>query len=192
MSRRAAAPAGRLLWLLILACVAAAHAHVIQTQEEALDEAFPEAEVRRRTAFLDEEQVKRIEELAASELRTRVVTFYEGQRDGAILGTAYFDSHVVRTLPEVIMVLVGPDGSLGRVSILSFQEPRDYLPSDRWLDQFEGEGLDEALTLKRDIRGITGATLSARAITRSVRRMLAIHRVLEEADGSEPEEDDGP
>ena len=179
--------------MLVLTSVAAAHAQVIQTREEALDEAFPEAaEVLRRTAFLDEEQVERIEELAGSELRTHVVTFYEGQRDGAILGTAYFDSHVVRTLPEVIMVLVGPDGSMGRVSILSFQEPRDYLPSDRWLEQFEGEGLDEELTLKRDIRGITGATLSARAITRSVRRMLAIHRVLEEADGGEPEEDDGP
>ena len=44
--------------------------------------------------------------------------------------------------------------------------------------QYDGEKLDDDLSLKRDIRPVTGATLTARATTEAVRRVLAIHRVV--------------
>ncbi|MDH3816392.1 MAG: hypothetical protein OEV48_17995 [Acidobacteriota bacterium] len=37
--------------------------------------------------------------------------------------------------------------------------------------------MDDELALKRDIRPVTGATLTARATTEAVRRVLAIHAV---------------
>ncbi len=90
------------------------------------------------------------------------------------------------------MVVVGPDGAVQRVTILSFQEPKDYLPSDRWLDQFHDQKLGKQLSLKREIRGITGATLSSRAVTAAVRRVLALDQVLEESrrDGSDDPDDE--
>ena len=60
----------------------------------------------------------------------------------------------------------------------SFFEPQDYLPSRRWFGQFEGRDLDEGLRLKREIRTLSGATLSSRSATDAVRRALALHRVL--------------
>jgi Na+-translocating ferredoxin:NAD+ oxidoreductase RnfG subunit len=93
-------------------------------------------------------------------------------------GYAYFDTHRVRTLPETVMVVVTSDGKIDRIEILSFDEPPEYLPKERWMDQFDGRRLDDDLSLKRKIRPLSGASLSARAITNASRKVLALHKVI--------------
>jgi len=184
--------ARRLAWLAVVAVLGQSpvHAVVVQSQEEALQEAFPDASVERHTAFLDDRQVEQVRELAGTEPSSRVVTYYRGVREGELVATAYFDTHLVRTLPEVLMIVVGANASVLRVAVLSFLEPRDYLPGERWFEQFHGHRLGEGLSLKREIRGITGATLSSRAATQAVRRVLALHQILtaatDEAEEVEP------
>jgi hypothetical protein len=99
-------------------------------------------------------------------------------REGKVVGTAYFDTHRVRTMPETILVLVDAAGAVARIEVLSFQEPEDYLPLPRWYAQFPGRLLDDELSLKRAIRPVAGATLTTNATTDAVRRVLALHRVL--------------
>ncbi len=176
-------PAGPLAWLAVVAILGQTPAPsvVVQSQEEALQEAFPDASVERHTAFLDDRQVEQVRELGGTEPSSRVVTYYRGVREGELVATAYFDTHRVRTRPEVLMIVVDPDASVLRVAVLSFLEPRDYLPGERWFEQFHGRRLSEGLSLKREIRGITGATLSSRAATQAVRRVLALHQILASA-----------
>ncbi len=178
--RRAQHGAGRFGWLAVVAILGQAPAHsvVVQSQEEALQEAFPDAAVERHTVFLDDRQMAQVRELGGTEPSSRVVTYYRGVREGTLVATAYFDTHRVRTLPEVLMIVVGVDASVLHVAVLSFLEPRDYLPRERWFEQFRGRRLSEGISLKRTIRGITGATLSSRAATQAVRRVLALHQIL--------------
>ena len=56
-------------------------------------------------------------------------------------------------------------------------EPEEYLPRPSWYAQFIGKRLDDDLRLKRGIKGVTGATLTARATTDAARRLLALHAV---------------
>jgi Na+-translocating ferredoxin:NAD+ oxidoreductase RnfG subunit len=153
---------------------------VFLTQDEALRLAFPAGvTVERRTAFLTEEQQEQVRRLARTESPPEaLVAYYVGLRDGANVGTAYFDTHLVRTQPETIMVLVDRAGRVLRVEVLSFLEPEDYLPLPRWFNQFQGRPLDDELSLQRGIHPVAGATLTARAVTEAVRRVLALHRVL--------------
>lgn len=142
------------------------------SQKDALALAFPGAAPERRTAFLTEEQAAAAEKAARAKLGTRLWTYYVAGST-----TAYFESHPVRTMNETVMVVLR-DGKVAFVEILAFAEPPDYLASPRWLAQFSGRGLDEELMLRRGLRGITGATLTAEAVTRSVRRVLAVHEVI--------------
>jgi hypothetical protein len=166
--------------LLLLGGAGAAAAKVFLTVEEALALAFPEASVERRTAYLTEEQRARARALAGVEVPSALITHYVATRDGQVVGTAYFDSHRVRTLPETLMITVDPEGEVGRVEVVTFREPEDYIPREVWYRQFDDRPLDDELQLKRGIRGVTGATLTARATTDAVRRALALHRVLNE------------
>jgi hypothetical protein len=173
----------RLAAFLLILSPAAARARVLMDQQEALRLAFrAPAAVERRTLYLDPAQVRRAAGLAGVPVESRVVTYYVASdgasAGGAILGYAYFDTHLVRTLPESIMIVVGPDGRIRRIDILSFDEPDDYFPKDRWREQFPGRRLDDDLALDRGIRTLTGATLSARAITQAARRVLALHELF--------------
>ena len=162
-----------------MTAAAALEAKVFLTQEEALRLAFPGARVERRTAFLTEAQQKEARRLSGEEeLPSALAAYYVGTKDGRILGTAYFDTHTVRTMPETIMVVVDPSGAIARIEVLSFSEPEEYLPRSHWYEQFHGRPLDDELSLKRGIHPVGGATLTARATTDAARRVLALDRVL--------------
>jgi Na+-translocating ferredoxin:NAD+ oxidoreductase RnfG subunit len=155
-----------------------AAARVYMTVERALQTVFPPPQrTERRTLYLDDERVRRAEDASGVRVEARVVSYYVGESDGRVSGYAYLDTHLVRTLPETVMVVVAPEGALLRIDVLSFDEPEDYLPTSRWLQQFEGRSLQD-LGAGRGIRTLTGATLSSRAVTQAARRVLALHRLF--------------
>jgi electron transport complex protein RnfG len=151
------------------------------TKEEALALAFEGCKVERTVKVLDSQTRKRVEKLSGSDLERAIAYAYTATKEGKCVGTAYFDVHRVRTMRQVLMVVVDPAGKVRRVELLAFAEPAQFIPNSRWYGQFVGKALDETLSLKRDIKGVTGATLTARATTQAVRRVLAIHAVLNPA-----------
>ncbi len=169
------------LVVLTICAPAPAAGQVFLTQQEALQLAFPPPmSVERRTAFLSEADLSRADELAGSgsDVDQRIVSYYVGTLENQAQGVAYFDAHRVRTLPEAIMIVVGPEGEVTRVEILKFAEPRDYLASAAWLKQFEGRRLDADVSIGRGVARMTGASLSSRAVTSAVRRVLALHELI--------------
>lgn len=174
-----------LLWMGVVVTLSAwtsAEAKVFLTLDEALKLAFPGCEIERQTIYLTAAQLERARGLAGVKIDGAIVYPYVASRNGEWVGTAYFDAHRVRTLPELLMIVVSPQGRVERLEILSFTEPEDYIPGNAWYEQFLGRELDQELRLKRSIRGVTGATLTARATTEAVRRVLAIHQVLQEVE----------
>jgi hypothetical protein len=165
--------------LAALAAGAPAAAKVFVSQSEALAAAFPDADrIEDETYVLTDAQAERIGAIAQAPLESKLVKIHRGVRGGEVLGYAVIDVHNVRTMPEAFMVVLTPEGSVRSVRVLAFHEPLDYLPTQRWYAQFEGKSLASALRIGGDIHGVVGATLSARATTRGVRRALAYYRVL--------------
>lgn len=154
-------------------------AKVFHAKQEALAIAFPEAdEVETKSFFLTEEQIGHIQTLAKAPVDSKVVAFYIGHKGETVLGYAFIETHIVRTLPETFLIVLSPEGTIQRVLTLAFYEPLEYLPTDRWIAQFDNKQLSPELQLQRDIHGITGSTLTARAVTRGVRTVLALFQVL--------------
>ena len=164
-----------LLAFALLFVTANAGARVLLTQEQALATAFPkDVKIARQKFFLTPTQIADARRESGVDFNDQLIVRYAGS-DGRI---AYFDTHRVRTLPETVMVVVTPDNKIERVEILSFDEPTDYFPKKRWLDQFDGKHLDRDLALNGAIRPISGASLTGRAITNAARKVLAMHHVL--------------
>lgn len=163
-----------------LAAVAgAAQAKVHYGKAEALAAAFPGADrVETRSFFLTDEEKSRIEDLAKAPVESKLITVHVGEKDGAPMGYAFIDSQVVRTLPETMLILVSPEGSVAKLLLLAFYEPPEYEASERWLEQFPGKTLGPGLRVEREIHGIAGSTLTAHAVTTAVRRSLALFQVL--------------
>ena len=88
------------------------------------------------------------------------------------------DVHNVRTLPEAFLIVLTPEGDVDRLRVLAFHEPMEYLPPEKWLDQFPGVNGDRSLRVGRDVHGIAGSTLTAYAVTGGIRRAIALYRTL--------------
>jgi hypothetical protein len=160
-------------------------AGLYKTQKQALDEAFPGGGIERTTAFLTDADAERVEELSQAPLSSKVVSYYVGlDAAGEAAGVAFFDTHVVRTTTETVMVLIKPDGTVRRVEILAFYEPEDYRVRQSWLDRMNDEELSADLTVGRHLVRVTGATLTVRALVAAVRRALALNQVLRGESGS--------
>ena len=150
----------------------------LPTTQEALALAFPGAQLIRKEHILSEAQAGKVKALSGGDLTGRWIVAYEAQREGRLVGVGFFDTHRVRTLNETLLVAILPEGRILRVEAVAFREPAEYMAREAWVKQFEGKSLDPQLSLQGSIRPLSGATLTAHAMTEAARRCLALFQVL--------------
>jgi hypothetical protein len=152
---------------------------VYRTQDEALHDAFPDADrIEAKVFVLDDAQASQVRELSEAELDRKIWTVHAAHRGEELQGYAVLDVRTVRTFPEALLIVLTPDGAVRSVRVLAFHEPTEYQPPERWLGLFSGKRLGPDLRLKRDIQGIAGATLSSQSVLRAVRTALALYQVV--------------
>ena len=152
-------------------------AEVFYSKEEAFELAFgKDAQIESVPVFLTDEQSAAIEKLGKAKLDSQLYTFFEGRRNGELLGYAAIESHTVRTQPETLLIVLSPTGQLIKSEILAFHEPPEYKPSRAWFATLIGKPV-ESLRLNQGVDGISGATLSVRASLDGIRKALAVYQV---------------
>ena len=162
----------------MMAATVAVQANLV-TREEALAAAYPEASVESERVFLTGRETRQVADLARVEIESSLVARYIARQGDQVVGRAYVDTHVVRTKRESLLVALRSDGTVKRVEVTAFLEPREYVAPGAWLRQFDEQKLGDDVALQRMIRPIAGATLTARSATDAVRRVMAIDEVLE-------------
>lgn len=153
---------------------------VYYSEEEALAAAFPDATaIEPVTHLLDDAERERAAERSGRPVRDRLVIFHEAYRGDTWLGRALILKEVGKQLPFRFLVAIGPDASVQQVLLLHFREPRGgEIERAAFRAQYRGKTLEDPIRRGEDIRNITGATLSVDALTRGVRRALALSAVL--------------
>src|SRR3989338_7180613 len=111
---------------------------VYLTKDDALKQAFPDAPtIDRLTLFLSDEDIKQARELSKAKIDSKLFTYYAARgKDNEITSYAVFESHIVRTKPEVFMAVINTKGEIDYIEILAFYEPEEYLPPKSLLNLF--------------------------------------------------------
>jgi Na+-translocating ferredoxin:NAD+ oxidoreductase RnfG subunit len=158
----------------------AASAETLLTQEQALKVVFPKSEsVKAEAKVLTPEQRKTLEEntglrFPESDYPTFVATS-KGQTDGYAVILSEIGKH------EKITFIVGvsPKGKVTEVAVMEYRESRGgEVKEQRFLSQFRGKTSSDPIRINQDIVNYTGATLSSYAISRGVRRALALAHLV--------------
>lgn len=165
---------GPRLWLAAIwlwACAALAAETVYLAPERFLEQAFegrvPPPSVLWLTGDLRQE-VEAILGHSAGMLRTRY-----WQRDGR---SAWILEEIGKERPITVGVVI-ERGRIERLEVLVYRESRGYeVHRDSFEAQFEGGTWTPAGGLDRRIDGISGATLSVRALTRLARLALRLEK----------------
>lgn len=172
----------------IPACAACAVcADSVKTMDAVLRERFPDAQIRRDSVYLSDEQARRIEAALGAALPSAVVRLYRVTRGADRVATVFFDVHRVRSDSQTLMLAVAPDGRLADIEVLAFREPPQHRPQRDWYAALVGRRLSRTLRVGRDVEAATGATLTSRATVEAVRRALATHNEIFGEGADEPE-----
>jgi Na+-translocating ferredoxin:NAD+ oxidoreductase RnfG subunit len=101
-------------------------------------------------------------------------TVYRVSRAGTLLGFAQVRNVKGKELPITYLVAIDSADTLRDIDILVYREPQGgEVAYDPWRKQFRGKTAAAPLQLGKDIRNVSGATISSNAVTRAVRKTLA-------------------
>ncbi len=101
----------------------------------------------------------------------------------SLVGYALLDNVYGKSLPITFMVIYDSKGSMLSVEIVKYRESHGGAVSNRsWLDQFiAGQSNTKEYAIGKNIDGISGATISASAITKGVYKLgLLLSEILTE------------
>ena len=100
--------------------------------------------------------------------------------------TAWILEEVGKVKPITVGLVVNDDG-LDKIRVLAFRESRGWeVRYPFFTDQFSGVGLTDKHELDQTIDGISGATLSVRALKKLARLALYLHSQVRSADDKTP------
>ena len=95
-------------------------------------------------------------------------------RGDSLLGFAEVGNVLGKDQPITFLVAIDPTDHLKDVDILVYREPYGgEVAYEPWRRQFRGKTAGDSLRVGKEIRSISGATISVHAVTLGVRRMLA-------------------
>lgn len=101
---------------------------------------------------------------------------WKAQAGDHSIGVFVFDRVIGKHLYIDYAVALDANGRVRRVEILQYRESYGGEVRDQsWLSQFIGKAGGSSLEVGKDIRNISGATLSSHHVTEGVKRILAVY-----------------
>lgn len=110
----------------------------------------------------------------ADTIRVDTTMVLRVSRGDSLLGFAAVGNVIGKDQPITFLVAVDRDDRLKDIDILVYREPYGgEVAYEPWRRQFRGARATDSLRVGKEIRSISGATISVHAVTLGVKRMLA-------------------
>jgi len=153
------------------------YATVLASVEEALEIFYPGAQIEEEFHSLTDEQKIILAEKGRiiPEDLDRDFNFYVASNAGKIIGYVAEDAVPGKWGLIHYMMSISLEGKVLSVMVLDYSEKRGKpIAKRRFLKQFKGKSVKSKIRLNKDIRGITGASISSRGMTKGVRKMVHV------------------
>lgn len=165
----------RLLPLAALAMPAAVHATVYLTVGQAQLAMFPRQTLTPAFRQLQPAQIAAIKRASGAAPLSKQLQAWRAQDGSWFIVDRVVGKHEFITYA----VALTRDGAVRHVEILEYRETYGgEVRNSAWRQQFVGKRFGAGVQLGKDIRNISGATLSSRHVTDGVRRLLATWEVV--------------
>jgi H+/Na+-translocating ferredoxin:NAD+ oxidoreductase subunit G len=170
--------------LVLRPASAAAQEGVFLRAEDAPGHLFPDGtDVRDRTVPATEDLRRRVRDILGRPPSTweEVYRVSAISRGGRPLGFVVVVEEIGKHRPITFAVAVNLDGTLHDLAVLAYREAYGgEIRARRFLGQYAGKTIGDALLPFRDVRNIAGATLSVQATGRAARKAIAVLKALGE------------
>lgn len=161
-----------MLTLLILSTASASDDHI--APEDFLQRVFADAEPDSETVWLTGDKQDVATQILGHKPDYLRLRFWQTEEK-----KAWIVDEIGKTEPITIGIVV-EGNAISDIQVLAFRESRGWeIKHDFFTKQFRGVGLDSRRRLNADIDGISGATLSVRAMNKVSRLVLYLSQSLD-------------
>ncbi len=135
-----------------------------------------EIELVQDKIILSKDELLSIKKIAKVPVKSKLYRYYKVNRGDEVVAYVILISQRVRTKKATVLYLI-KDDKIKLIEILTFLEPREYIPNSTWISQFDDKNISSPFKVREDIQTITGATMSAKSITDGARVAIALYRL---------------
>ena len=161
--------------LAAMAIVSPVHAAVFMNIEQAQQVMFPGAAFTADFRMLTNEQAAAIRKTSGVNVRSRNLKVWRVSTGDWFIADDVVGKH--EYIPFALAL--NADGSVKSIEILEYREAYGgEIRGAAWRAQFAGKRHGAQLTLAKDIKNISGATLSSRHLTDGIKRLLATYDLV--------------
>ncbi len=162
-----------------LLIVGQSSAEQLTTVEKALKKVYKEStNVEKNSVELSSAQQSAIEERSGilfGESHSSMVTVYVIFQGEKVVGYAFEDSVLGKWGQIHYLAALDENGTVREIVILDYSEIRGRpIAKRRFLRQYRNKTREDPVLLRRDIDGVTGATISSRSLTDGIRKLLHV------------------
>lgn len=150
------------------------------TPKEVLTYLFPNSQtVAFEKKSLTQKQIDTIQKSLKTKNIKMDWTVYVAKSKNRIDGYAIIDNVTGKEKPITYVVSISPEGVVNEVEILEYRESHGgQVKNKAYRKQFVGKSPSDPLQVGRDIRHVSGATISSKSIAFGVKRALAVWQTL--------------
>ncbi|MBF7687565.1 FMN-binding protein [Acinetobacter rathckeae] len=148
------------------------HATIYLTNEQVKQVIFPNQMLVKENIQLTPEKIKQLKQISGINSALKTDQIYKTKEGDWLIIDQVIGKH------EMITYAVGihANGSIKQIEVMEYTETYgDQVRNASWRDQFVGKTSNSALTLGKDIKNISGATLSSKHLTDGVHRAMALY-----------------
>ena len=152
-----------------------AYSETYMSEQQAVSDLFPSGSFEKVTLPLSPEDVTAIEKKSGENVRNKSVVVYKNKNKDAVFIDQVLGKHDFITYALGITA----EGKVKGFEILEYRESYGQqvrLPD--WKNQFTGKDTSATLKVNKDIKNISGATLSSVHMTGGIRRMLQTYDAI--------------
>ena len=143
--------------------------------QELMHRHFPRSQIEQRTVYVTNELRDQLVREIGAQPSARRYAFYLARAGGRTLGCGVLDTHIVRTKQQSLFIILDASGDVLQIEQLAFHEPGEYRAPLRWLALLRGKRVSSPLRPGVDLPAITGATMTAASVARSVKTILRLN-----------------
>ncbi|MCH9814737.1 MAG: FMN-binding protein [Epsilonproteobacteria bacterium] len=133
--------------------------------------------IEKKSIILTKKEAQAIQQKARAKLNSKIVRLYNLKKENTLVGYGVLLKRRIRTKNAAVLYMIDNSKKLKSIEILSFSEPREYKPNKKWQAVFTGKSGKDMIISGKDIPTISGATMSARALSDAARIALAVIEV---------------
>ena len=129
-------------------------------------------------SFSPDEKVKLSEQLKSKRVND-TATVYICEAHGKVISYGFVDDVKGKDRMITYLVAVNPNGSVKDIDVLVYRESYGgEIAYDSFRKQFREKTVSDKLQSGRDIKNISGATISVHAITNGVKKILSMFEII--------------